>query len=388
MIPFAAPRYNPKYENAAVTSLNQAVLYSLQGVTDNGFRTVVLTVLSSLSKRPYPEMMSAEVTARTLRRFFEHAPTAVDCVCLCVDEKLQDSYREQLALYFPRSAAEAAANEARLPADVGDEWGKGVQSEKRAIRISALPGMGEDDDAYDDYYDEAEGSGEVVVGATPQVSELVSRQEDPDKRATQGVDDPKSPNYVPPAYLSIAARASTLDTRALDETGFLSVCGEDPATHQQIALFVGQYYAAPAVTRDQVAPYMSRVLDTAACAPYTLVYLHSPLTNSAASMAWLHDLAASFPRRFVANMRLAVVYPTFWLKTHIRFARLGALKPIADVAYYNNLAALFAVIGRGRMRIPEELLNADASVRPTTVDKPAAADAKPSATSIKPDDDL
>lgn len=352
------PRYNPKYESATINSLNKTYLNALQAAVDSGFRTVVFTELHRLDAS-FSARVAAEVVVRTIRRFFEHYPTSVDVICLAVGADETGAYREQLARYFPRSAQEAVASEAALPRDVGNAWGE-LATAARSIRISALPGMGSDDDFDEDDADQVP----AVVGAPSAARDLAQEQPSPDARATQGTHDPRSPNYIPPGYVAgILERAATLDLSALERAGFLVACCTDALSRRSTVLFVGRNYATAAVAPDRVLPFLARTLDTVSLAPYTLVYLHSPLTNSSAGVGWLHSIATAFPRRCTTNMHLAVVYPTFWLRTHLRLARFGALRGIADVAYYDNLAALFRAVGRDVLRIPDDILSADISVQ-------------------------
>ena len=352
------PRYNPKYQSATINSLNKTYLNALQAAVDSGYRTVVFTELHGLDAS-FSAGVAAEVVVRTIRRFFEHYPTSVDVICLAVGAGETGAYREQLARYFPRSAQEAVASEAALPRDVGNEWGE-LAAASRSIRISALPGMGSDDEFDEDDADQVP----AVVGDEPEARELAQKQPSPDARATQGMHDPRSPNYIPPGYVAgILNRAAALDLSALEHAGFFVACGADALSRRSVVLFVGQNYATPAVAPDRVLPFLARTLDAVSLAPYTLVYLHSPLTNSSAGVGWLHSIATAFPRRCITNMHLAVVYPTFWLKTHLRLARFGALRGIADVSYFDNLAALYRVVGRDVLRVPDDILSADISVQ-------------------------
>lgn len=369
------PRYNAKYESATINSLNKTYLNALQAAVDGGHRSVVFTELHRLDASFAPRT-AAEVVVRTLRRFFEHYPAGVDVLCLALGADARAAYEEQLARYFPRSAAEAVAAEAALPRDVGNEWGERAAA-ARSIRISALPGMGGDADDYEgDDADQAP----AVVGAEPPAHELAQEQPSPDARATQGVRDPRSPHYIPPGYASILARAAALDLGPLERAGFFAARGPDALARRSVALFVGRAYADPALPPDRVLPFLARALDTLSLAPFTLVYLHSPLTNSAAGVGWLHSIASAFPRRCITNMHLAVVYPTFWLRTHLRLARFGALRGIADISYYDNLAALFRVVSRDVLRVPDDILNADISVQSESASSSssAAAPASPS----------
>ena len=177
--------------------------------------------------------------------------------------------------------------------------------------------------------------------------------------------DPTTPDYVPPAYVQLldqAAAAAAAAVAALERARFAYVCGRD-AAGRALVVFNAQAYAAPAVAKARVLPFLARLLDGVARAPFTLVYLHSPLANSADALAWLHDIAAVFPRRCLLHMHLAVVYSTFWLRWHLRINRLADLWDIPDISYYDNLAALFAhVPGADTISVPPEIARSDPSI--------------------------
>jgi len=379
MIP---PRFSQKYYSAAVNSLNKTYLNALQACVDNAYHTVIFTAVHDLEHK-FDANIAAEVVVRTIRRFFEHYPTNMDKICLCLDTSGLEAYTKQMKLYFPRTAEEAAAAEKSLPADVGNEWGEIVVA-ARSIRISSLPGMGGDDD--DDYSDEDDQIPEVV-GEQPSSLEYSQRQPNPDVRSTQGVNDPRSPNYIPEGYVNgILARAATMDFSELEQAGFFINCGLDNLSQRNLLMFIGANYAKVSSARDKVMPFLAKTLDSVSFSPFTIVYVHCSQTNNADSMSWIHSIAATFPRRCLVNMRLAVLYPTFWLKTHLRINRLGGLRPISDISYYDNLAALFRVVGRDAVRLPEDIIRADPSVQTTSsAAASSTAASKPSAESAEDD---
>ena len=362
------PRYNSKYTTAAVNALNKCYLNALQACVDSGYRTAVFLPLHTDDKN-YPVRAGAAVACRTLRRFLEHHPDKLDCIVLCDggDAAYAAAYAAELPLYLPRSAAEARAAEAALPADVGNEWGEDAV-EERSIRISALPGMGADDfDAEDADADEAP----TVVGDAAVPLALAQKKASPDARVLAAASDPTSPDYVPPAYVQLLDQAAADDLAALDRARFAYVCGRDGSAAgagtagRAFVVFNAQAYAAPGVAKARVLPYLARLLDAVSRAPFTLVYLHSPLANSADALAWLHDIAAVFPRRYLLHMRLAVVYSTFWLRMHLRINRLADLWDIPDISYYDNLAALFAAVpGADTISVPPEIARSDPSIVP------------------------
>ena len=87
-------------------------------------------------------------------------------------------------------------------------------------------------------------------------------------------------------------------------------------------------------------------------------------------------------------MRLAVVYPTFWLKTHLRINRLVDLRPVEDISYYDNLGALFRVIGRDSVRLPEDVARADISANLSSHTSDSSKRSQAAAAAASEDDDL
>jgi len=368
------PRYSEKYQSAAINSLNKTYLNALQVSVDNSYRKIVFTELHNLENK-YDASVAASVVVRTIRRFFEHYASSVDNICLVLDGHGMTEYTKQMKLYFPRSGKEAISSDKALPADVGNEWGEMVNA-ARSIRISSLPGMGGDDD--DDYDDEEDQVPSVVGEDQKESMEYSQRQPDPDQRSTQGVNDPHSVNYVPEGYVNgILARANSLDLSGLEQAGFFINCGMDTLSQRNVLMFIGSNYIKPEVTRDKVMPFIAKILDPVSFTPFTIVYVHCSQTNNAESMSWIHSIASTFPRRCLVNMRLAVLYPTFWLKTHLRINRLAGLRPVSDISYYDNLAALFHVVGRDALRLPEDIIRADPSVQSSSSSSSSSGSAGP-----------
>jgi len=379
------PRYSDKYRSAAINSLNKTILNSLQASVDNGYRTIVFTAIHDLEHK-YDPKIASDVVARTIRRFFEHQLDKVDMICLCLEGRIKEYYTNDMKLYFPRSAEEATEAEKSLPKDVGNEWGE-IVVENRSIRISALPGMGGDDD--DDYSDGDDDQVPEKVSDNHDAMEFSQKQPSPDARSTQGVDDPSSPNYIPPGYVSgILNRATQLDLSPLEKARFFYDCGMDTLSNRNILVFIGKNLVQPSVPREHVMPYMAHVMDSVSFNAFTIVYLHCPATNNSDSMFWIHSIAATFPRRCLCNMRLAVVYPTFWLKTHLRINRLVDLRPVEDISYYDNLGALFRVIGRDSVRLPEDVARSDISANLSSHTSDSSKRTQATAAAASEDDNL
>jgi len=373
------PRYNAKYTTAAVNALNKCYMNALQACVDNGFQTVVFLPLHSDDKN-YPITNGAVIACRTLRRFLEHYPDKIDRIVLCLqDSRYYDAYMEILPQYMPRSTAEAVESEAKLPKDVGNEWGEDAVKE-RSIRISVLPGM--DADEFD-----AEGSDDeapMVVSDETQRLEISQKKASPDARVLAATTDPNSADFIPPIYLQFLEQASSEDMSALDKSRFVYVSGMDE-NQRKLIVFNSQAYAQPSVLKSQVLPYMAKMLDSISHSQFTIVYLHSPLANSAESIQWLHDLVATFPKRYLTNMHFAVVYGTFWLKMHLRINRLADLWDIQDISYYDNLRELFTTVpGTDAIKIPPEFLSSDKSIASEQSSKTESS----AISSIQPSDGL
>jgi len=363
------PRYNAKYTTAAVNALNKCYLNSLQACVDNGFRTAVFLPLHSDDKN-YPVKAGAAIACRTLRRFLEHHPDKLDCIVLCLEnDTYYDAYQEIMPQYMPRSEAEAIIGEGKLPADVGNEWGEDAVKE-RSIRISALPGM--DADEFDAEVEEEDEAPMVVSEETTRL-ELAQKKASPDVRVLAAASDPTSADYVPQIYLQFLEQASSEDISALEAAKFLYVCGCDQEG-RKLVVFNGGALAQMNGPRALVLPYIAKQLDTVSHSQFTIVYFHSPLANNAESISWIHDMAAMFPRRYFVNMRMAVVYATFWLKMHLRINRLADLWDIQDVSFYDDIRELFTSIpGVDTITIPSSILRADQSIIINRVGESASA---------------
>jgi len=351
------PRFNAKYTTAAVNALNKCYLNSLQASVDNGFKTLVFLPLHSDEKN-YPVLSGAAIACRTLRRFLEHHPDKIDCIVLLLqDPKYYDAYMEILPQYMPRSHAEAVEAESKLPKDVGNEWGEDAV-EERSIRICVLPGMNADDFDEEEYEDEAP----TVISDETTPLEISQKVASPDVRVLAAANDPTSADYIPQIYLQFLEQASSEDLSALEKAKFVYVSGMD-MNKRKLVVFNSQAYSQPSVVKSQVLPYMAKLLDSVSHSPYTIIYFHSPLANSADSMTWLHDLAATFPKRYLTNLNIAVVYGTFWLRMHLRINRLADLWDVQDISYYDDLRELFtSVPGTETIKIPQEYIDSDKSI--------------------------
>lgn len=136
------PRYRERYVAAAESALHWAYRSTLQLCRDKGLRTVAMLPLHDIERKQYPREEGCHVALRTIRRFFERNPSALD-VLLLITPITDDfeAYSRLLPLYFPRSAAELRRSSDSLGGhDLGDADGERVVAE-RQIRIGSSPGL-------------------------------------------------------------------------------------------------------------------------------------------------------------------------------------------------------------------------------------------------------
>jgi O-acetyl-ADP-ribose deacetylase (regulator of RNase III) len=130
------PRYNVRYKTAAESALYNCYRSVMQIVRSRRLASVAFSVLNS-SRRGYPPEEGAHIAIRTVRRFLEHYGEDIDVVVFVADAG-ETVYNQVLPVYFPRTTEEQDWATPIIPADIGDEFGEPVISE-RVIRISDNP---------------------------------------------------------------------------------------------------------------------------------------------------------------------------------------------------------------------------------------------------------
>jgi len=137
------PRYREQYAEAAESALHWAYRTTLQLCRDKGLRTVALLPLHDVEKKHYPREEGCHVALRTIRRFFERHPGAIDVLLLLMPQQDElESYSRCLPLYFPRTPAELGRSRDCLSGRMlGDADGE-ILAVERQIRISTGPGAG------------------------------------------------------------------------------------------------------------------------------------------------------------------------------------------------------------------------------------------------------
>jgi O-acetyl-ADP-ribose deacetylase (regulator of RNase III) len=132
------PRYNEQYKTAAENALHFCYRNALRVCKEQKFNSIGITAVYTRRKR-YPREAAVHIVLRTLRRFMNKFPEALEDVVLCMEDlEDQQLYAKLLPLYFPRSREEEkwawgefTSNNVKL----GDEDGETV-IEERKIRIN------------------------------------------------------------------------------------------------------------------------------------------------------------------------------------------------------------------------------------------------------------
>ena len=139
LIHTVGPRYNTRYRTAAESALFNSYRNILHLVRELGLRSVALCAVHT-TRRGYPALDGAHIALRTVRRFLERHPDALDYVVFSTRGASGSVYSELTGLYFPRSIEEAFRAMRLLPQNIGNAEGEPVQVE-RCIRIGAMPGL-------------------------------------------------------------------------------------------------------------------------------------------------------------------------------------------------------------------------------------------------------
>lgn len=366
------PKYNEKYRTAAINSLNKCYLNALQLCVDSGFKTVSFIPIHR-TQRQYPVDLGTNIACRTIRRFLEHFPDKVDLIILCCSgAEYHSAYLETLPKYFPRSEAECIATNEVLPDDVGNEWGESF-SEERQIRIGALPGM--TDEEYDEGGEsgsDGEGDDEapIVVSASgkSQKLALAVKTPNPDRRvaksrqAEAAAAGEAGNGAQAEVYGKLMDEARERDFSDLERMGFLYHAGRDPQTEQEVVVFLSPKYNNITVSQERFSAYFGKIMDTVAIKKYTLVYLHSTVSERQLQTAWIRAFSSTYPQRYVNNMRLLMVYPTWGLKAFISVVGRFTFLANTDITYVNSLAELYRWLPPKLLRIPLEISQEDPSV--------------------------
>ncbi|KAG8383055.1 hypothetical protein BUALT_Bualt05G0144900 [Buddleja alternifolia] len=132
------PKYAVKYHIAAENALSHCYRSCLELLIENGLQSIAVGCIYTEAKN-YPREPAAHVAIRAVRRFLEKQSNKIHAVVFSTTTASDtEMYKRLLPLYFPRDKIEEEMAILKFPADVGDENGETVISE-REIRIKPLP---------------------------------------------------------------------------------------------------------------------------------------------------------------------------------------------------------------------------------------------------------
>lgn len=134
------PKYDDRYLTASDHALWGAYNSALILAAEKKVRTLAFNCIY-MQKKKYPRFDAAHVALRTVRKFLDHPTMAdmFDSIMFCVPtQEDYEIYSALLTGYFSRNAAELEAQESMLPADLGNEWGQLIQSD-RVLAVSVGP---------------------------------------------------------------------------------------------------------------------------------------------------------------------------------------------------------------------------------------------------------
>ncbi|XP_005090009.1 protein GDAP2 homolog isoform X2 [Aplysia californica] len=313
------PRYNVKYITAAESALFSCYRTILQICKETEIKVLGLGAIHTV-RRNYPPEKGAHIAIRTVRRFLEKHPEAIDLIVFACTEENLEVYRKILPLYFPRNSSEEDEALDHLPSDIGNEDGEPVIKE-RQIRIldkptfAALKATDEEFEQTIDLNKEFAQSMALDVGHHP----FANMEEDPDKvksrhMAQQNTAEAKKLE-VRRRYDRLLQRAKSEDLTDVAAYHCLYRTGVDHFG-RPIVVFVGKNYPAQTADPEKVLLYLIRVMDPVVETDFVLVYFHT-LTSGANQppMNYLKMVYSFLDHRYKKNLKqFYIVHPTWWSK--------------------------------------------------------------------------
>ena len=101
------PRYRERYVAAAESALHWSYRTALQLCRDQGLRTAAMLPLHDVERKHFPREEGTHAALRTIRKFFERNPSAIDVLLLLLPSADDlEAYSRAMPLYFPRTQAE------------------------------------------------------------------------------------------------------------------------------------------------------------------------------------------------------------------------------------------------------------------------------------------
>lgn len=347
----AGPRFNVKYRTAAENALHSCYRNSLQVLVELNLRTVGFTCINS-EKKGYPRESAAHIAARTIRRFLEHHPSAIDHVILAVNNKEDlECYEKILPLYFPRSVEEEQGVIDMLPEDTGNEWGEAV-SDERKIRIAPLPGASSAVD-FNKVVEEVE---EIIK---PVQGSFAMMQNDSDAQRMAAVQKSKQQLEAEEnerEYARFLQRAKAEDFADIDAMGILHVGGTDEMGRTVVSIIAGHFPPSGAADYDRLLLYIIRELDSIVERDYILVYFHAQVdTERQPPFTWIKRVIGLLTRKYKKNVKnLYIVHPSMWMKMVLWFITPFVSKKFWEkLAYIDKLQTLPRFVSPQLLKVPK-----------------------------------
>ncbi|KAJ7523247.1 hypothetical protein O6H91_18G043300 [Diphasiastrum complanatum] len=339
----------------------------------------------------YPREPAAHVALRTVRRFLEKHKDKIRAIVLCTSTATDSEiYKRLLPLYFPRDKYEEEVASSKLPADVGDENGETVISERK-IRISALPAVPTGSKtsaviAEEGVYDEP-----VTAKRNEPLDVLVDPSfmlmtKDPDQRkkeqwekasqAQAGWKWSKRMGFgglnSPPLSLAeeeslrarYLARANAVNLAEVAEMKILYRGGVD-TDGRPVLVIVGAHFLLRCLNLEHFILYVVKEFEPIIQRRFSIVYFHSAAAlQMVPDLGWMKRVQQILGQRHRRNLQaIYILHPTLGLK-----ATILALQVLVDqevwkkVVYVERLLELFKFVPREQLTIPDFVFQHDLEV--------------------------
>ncbi|KAJ7523248.1 hypothetical protein O6H91_18G043300 [Diphasiastrum complanatum] len=380
------PRYALKYHTAAENALSHCYRSCLELMIENDLQSIAMSCIYTESKG-YPREPAAHVALRTVRRFLEKHKDKIRAIVLCTSTATDSEiYKRLLPLYFPRDKYEEEVASSKLPADVGDENGETVISERK-IRISALPAVPTGSKtsaviAEEGVYDEP-----VTAKRNEPLDVLVDPSfmlmtKDPDQRkkeqwekasqAQAGWKWSKRMGFgglnSPPLSLAeeeslrarYLARANAVNLAEVAEMKILYRGGVD-TDGRPVLVIVGAHFLLRCLNLEHFILYVVKEFEPIIQRRFSIVYFHSAAAlQMVPDLGWMKRVQQILGQRHRRNLQaIYILHPTLGLK-----ATILALQVLVDqeVVYVERLLELFKFVPREQLTIPDFVFQHDLEV--------------------------
>ncbi|EFJ30302.1 hypothetical protein SELMODRAFT_91055 [Selaginella moellendorffii] len=393
------PRYAVKYHTAAENALSHCYRSCLELLIEHDLESIAMGCIYSETKG-YPREPAAHVAIRTVRRFMEKHGTKITGIVFCMTTSTDaEIYRRLLPLYFPRDKYEEDVASVKLPADVGDENGETIITERK-IRISALPSSEWAPSSLENGINNYRA---VAVKRNESLDALVdpafmSMTKDPDQRRQEQWEKiaqaqggwawmkwmglgslntaPLSLSEENAIHARYLARANVINLTEVAEMKIIYRAGVD-ADGKPVIVVVGAHFLLRCLDLERFILYVVKEFEPVIQRSYTIVYIHSAASLQAVpDLGWIKRIQQILGRRHKRNLNaIYVLHPTVGLKTAILALQLLVDQEVwKKVVYVERLLDLFQFVPRDQLTIPDFVFQHDLEVNG---EKGLGADQKP-----------